>query len=556
MQLKVQGKEVAGNYLSPLTTKQFSMSMAGDKRALSVPFDNDMWVRFDAQPWQQANYTSSEVTALYSNDTHEGLVIGSIEHKVWKSGIKVQHIQNGVLSLAAFSGLSDSTITHDKLAHGKVSIGDTLCASPKFMVGYFDDWRTGMEQYAVANALAERPAIETWKKATPIGWNSWGAIQTKLTLDKAKGIVDFFNDSCKTFRNADGTLYIDLDSFWDNMVKGGLNGDVSALKEFVQYCLSHKMRPGIYWAPFADWGKHDRNIEGSTGLRYPATWILQQGKPVEVDGALAMDPTHPGTKQRIVHYISKFKELGFEMIKIDFLGHGALESERFYNPAVTTGMQAYAEGMAFLDSVLAGKMLVYAAISPTMATARYVHMRRIACDAFSAIDNTEYTLNSTGYGWWQTKLYQYVDADHVVFNTASAGTNRARLASALVTGTLITGDDFSAAGEWRAAAKQWLQNKELLAVIKDGRAFRPVEANTGRKAVELFTKTMNGQTWLAVFNYDGGSKSYTIPVEKIGFAKGAALKAKELFSQVTSSVAGSIKVEVPGADVRLYLISK
>jgi alpha-galactosidase len=553
VQVKVKGKGAAASYLSPLATATVQMETTGDRRALSVPFDNDMWVRFDAQPLEKANYTSSEVTALYNNDTRRGLIIGSVEQKIWKSGISVQYKDNDQLALTAFAGLADSVITHDKIPHGKVSVHDTLCASPKFLVGLFSDWRTGMEQYAQATALAEPRAIAKWKKGTPMGWNSWGVMQTKLSLEKAKGVVDFFSDSCKAFRNEDGTLYIDLDSFWDNMVRGGLDGDVSALKEFVQYCLSRKLKPGIYWAPFADWGKHDRKIEGSA-LRYPASWIRQKGIPVEVDGALAMDPTYPGTKERIVHYINKFKELGFDMIKIDFLGHGALESDHFYDPSVTTGMQAYKQGMEFLDSVLDNKMLVYAAISPTMATGRYVHMRRIACDAFSAIDNTEYTLNSTGYGWWQSHLYDYVDADHVVFNKEAAGVNRARLASALVTGTLVTGDDFSAAGEWSVAAKQLLQNKELLQLIKDGRSFRPLEANTGRKGVECFIKTINGQTYLAVFNYDNSPRQFSITTERLGFKKEAKLSAKELFSQTSLSSTGQLNISIPVHDAVIYWI--
>ena len=554
LQCRVYGKEVATNYMSPLTTNHLAVEGEGDKRGLAVPFDNDMWVRFDAQPLDKANYTASEVTALYNNDTRSGLVIGSIEHAVWKSGIKVQYQGNNTLSLAAFGGLADSVMTHDNIPHGKVGVNRTLCSSPKIMVGMFADWRTGMEQYAEANRLAERPFIFTWKKATPMGWNSWGIMQTKLNLEKAKGVVDFFSDSCKGFRNADGTLYIDLDSYWDNLVKGGLNGDVSALKEFVQYCRRKNFKPGIYWAPFADWGKYDRKIEGSS-FSYPASWITQKGIPVEVDGARAMDPTYPGTKERIVHYINRFKELGFEMIKIDFLGHGALESDHYYDPAVTTGMQAYRVGMEFLDSVLAGKMLVYAAISPTMATARYVHMRRIACDAFSAIDNTAYTLNSTGYGWWQNRLYNYVDADHIVFNKETAGANRARLASALVTGTLITGDDFSVTGEWGTAARRLLQNKELLNIINDGRSFQPVEANSGKRAPEIFTRTINGITCLAVFNYDNINRKYNISPERLGLKKGSTLQVKELFSQAQSTITGNIEINIPAADAVIYTIS-
>ncbi|AXY73522.1 alpha-galactosidase [Paraflavitalea soli] len=555
LQVKVSGKEVAANYIAPLCTDHLTTGAIGDLRGLVVPFDNDMWVRFDAQSLQKANYTSSEVTALYNNDTRQGLLIGSVEHTVWKSGINVQHNDNNTISLQAFGGLSDSVITHDKIPHGKVSVNGNVCASPKIMVGLFTDWRAGMEQYAAANRMAEPPVIFKWNKATPMGWNSWGMMQTRLNLPKAKRVVDFFADSCKGFRNEDGTLYIDLDSYWDNLVQGGLNGDVSALKEFVQYCNSKGLKPGIYWAPFADWGKQDRKIEGSNWT-YPASWITQHGIPMDVDGARAMDPTHPGTQERILHYINKFKELGFEMIKIDFLGHGALESDHYYDPAVTTGMQAYKVGMEFLDSVLTGKMLVYAAISPTMATARYVHMRRIACDAFSAIDNSEYTLNSTGYGWWQTHLYEYVDADHVVFNKETPGANRARLASALVTGTLITGDDFSEAGEWSATGQRLLQNKDLLSIIKDGRSFRPVEGNTGKRAPELFLRSIQGATYLAIFNYDNNKRSFQVPLDRLGLKRNVTYTVRELFTQARAGVTDQIEVSIPAGDVGLYRITQ
>lgn len=554
VQVKVYGKNVATNYISPLTTSEVMIEGAGDKRGLAVPFDNDMWVRYNAQPLEKASYTSSEVTALYNNDNRRGLIIGSVEHTVWKSGIKVQHMDDK-LTLTAFGGLSDSVITHDKIMHGKVSTNNTLCSSPKIMVGMFDDWRNGMEEYARANKLAEPPVIAAWKKATPMGWNSWGAIQSKINLDKAKRVVDFFSDSCKGFRNEAGTLYIDLDSYWDNMMKGGINGDVSALQEFVQYCRSKNCKPGIYWAPFTDWGKHDRQVEGSASWNYPATWTRQNGKIMDVDGALAMDPTHPATRARMVTYINRFKELGFEMIKVDFLGHAALESDRFYDRAVTTGMQAYRAGMEFLDSVLDNKMLVYAAISPTMATARYVHMRRIGCDAFSAIDNTEYTLNSTGYGWWQSTLYDYIDADHVVFNKETAGANRARMASALVTGTLITGDDFATTGAWSEAAKRLLQNKDLLSVVKDGHSFRPLEANTGNNGVVLFTKTVKGAIYLAAFNYNNTGRKYMISPARLGLT-GAEWKIEELFSQASSTITGNLELDLPAADAVIYKIMR
>ena len=549
--IRVTGKDVAASYISPLTTDHVVVDDKGDNRALYVPFDNDMWARFNAQPLQQANFTSSEVTALYNNGTYNGMVIGSVEHHVWKTGIKVKANENNSISLAAFGGLADSNITHDKIPHGLVTSGDTASYSPLILVGMFTDWRSGMEQYAMINRT---PVIFNWEKATPMGWNSWGALQTKLTLDKAKGVIDFLSDSCKGFRNADKTLFIDLDSFWDNMIKGGLDGDVSALTTFVQYCKSKRFKPGIYWAPFTDWGKHDRKMEGSN-YTYAQAWLTQNGKPVDVDGAYALDATHPGTKARIAWYLTHFKKLGFEMIKIDFLGHGALECDRFYDSTITTGMQAYKMGMTCVDSVLDNKMLVYAAISPTMATAPYVHMRRIACDALSAIDNTEYTLNSTGYGWWQSHLYNFVDADHVVFNKESEGANRARLASALVTGTLITGDDYSAHGPWSKVAKRFLQNKALLQVIKDGRSFRPVEANTDNKGVDVFIKTVGQKTYLALFNYSNSPRDYSLSLSRLGFKQDKKINATELFSGAQSTWPDNKQIQVPTSDAMIYVIT-
>jgi alpha-galactosidase len=253
----------------------------------------------------------------------------------------------------------------------------------------------------------------------------------------------------------------------------------------------------------------------------------------------------------IVHVLSRLKALGFEMIKVDFLGHGAVEADHFYDPSVTTGMEAFRRGMSLVDSVLDGSMLLYAAISPSLATTRYVHMRRIACDAFSAIDNSEYTLNSTGYGWWLGRMYNFIDADHVVFNVAPDGMNRARLAASLVTGTLTTGDDYSIPGKWRKMAELLLQNEELLGIARKGISWRPVEANTGDRGVNIFTQVLDGVTYAAFFNYSDKEREYSVPLSRLGITRGSC-SATELFGLGVLAAVGQLRVVVPASDVRLY----
>lgn len=541
------------NYMAPLVAGHFSLAEAKGNRALFVPYDNDMWVRYNAARADSADFTGSEVTALYNDDDLHGMVIGSLEQDRWKTGIRVRGGSDSVLeALAVFAGWTDPAVTHDNIRHGLVMPSGGVCRGTKVLIGDFADWRTGMETFARLDSLASPRSIFAWRRPTPMGWNSWGVIQDKLTLAKAKGVVDFFADSCTGFRNGEHSLFVDLDAFWDNMTPGGLlGGDVSQLESFVAYCRQHGFKPGVYWTPFADWGKKDRKIEGSNHT-YGETWTRQHGEVMDVDGGRAMDPTHPGTRERIAATLTRLRQLGFEMIKVDFLGHGALESDHFYDPAVTTGMQAFNQGMAYVDSVLGGQILVYAAISPNIATSRYVHMRRIGCDAFSAIDNTEYTLNSSGYGWWQSGIYDFVDADHVVFTNAPDGVNRARLTAAIVTGTLMTGDDYSTAEKWRSTARTLLQNPAVLAAVGDGKSFRPVYANTGKRGIQVFVKHAGTEVYVAVINYEHEPREFVIPLARIGVTKGER-KAIGVFDGATVAAKdGLLRLRVGADDAAIY----
>jgi len=539
----------------PLATGHFKWEKAGDNRALFIPFDNDMWARYNAMPLASAGFNGSELGAIYNVEDNQGVVIGSLEQDAWKTGFLLKANSDGKSSaLEIRSGFTDSTITHDVIPHGKVLPVNGLVESPKIFVSIGGDWRDGMESFAKQNRKLHARSIADWKKATPMGWNSWGVLKEKIKFEQAMKVVDFFADSLKGFRNADRTLFIDLDAFWDNFTTYGINGDVSKLKEFVAHCNAKGLKPGIYWTPFADWGKSDRGVEGSTGYSYKETWTTQNGRMLDIDGGRAMDPTHPATQKRIVHTINKMKALGFEFIKIDFLGHGCQESDKFYDPAVTTGMQAFKKGMHFLDSVLDNKMLVYAAISPNLATARYVHMRRIACDAWSTLDHTEYTMNSSGYGWWQSYLYDYADADHVVFVEEQDGVNRARLASALVTGSVITGDDYSSTGKWTATAKKLLQNKDLLALTAKGKGFRPLLGNTGNKGVEQLYRREGNIVHVALFNYGNAAKQVSIPEYILPAKKGKGYTVKELFSGETRTLSAERSITVPAADAVILQI--
>ena len=548
----LKGTGAKSNYMSPITAAKVNIYAKGDNRNLFVPFDNDTFIRYDAKSTaSKLTNTSSEVGAFYDNTSRKGLIVGSVEHMVWKTGVTSSGQGDQLNDLKVFGGFSEQSVTRDQIPHG--SISGNVVSSPKVFVGYFADWRAGFEFYGKANRLSEAPYVFNWTKPVPFGWNSWGVIQEKLSYDKAIKVADYFAEKLPAFRNGE-TAYIDLDSFWDNFT-GGMRGDFSKLKEFADYCKSKGLEPGAYWAPFTDWGftsKNEREAEGSN-YKFSEMWTKVGSGYHDFDGARALDPTHPGTLRRIDYIIDKLKACGFKMIKIDFLGHAAAESTQFYDPKVTTGMQAYKVGMEYLIKRLDGQMLVYAAISPSLATGRYAHTRRIACDAWKTIKDTEYTLNSVNYGWWQTYVYNFIDADHVVFANESLGSNRARLTSGLITGTLITGDDFSVPGEWDSAAISLLQNKELLNIARSGKAFMPLDGNTGTHANAVFYRNIKGDLYIAVLNYSGKQQDFDIPFARFGL-QGSGYEVSELFAGKALKLMGSLKISLPEKDAVLLKV--
>ncbi|QGK74507.1 alpha-galactosidase [Flavobacterium sp. SLB02] len=547
------GQQIATNYIAPLDLGKIAFDKIENLHTVFVPYDNDAFISYNSKKLDTISHNNSaEVGIIFNNASRNGFIVGSLEHTIWKSAVKTNN-QNKQASFSAWAGYSEKENTRDSIAHGIVK-GDKV-ASPKFFVGYYSDWRNGMEQYAKTNRIVEKPYVFAWDKPTPVGWNSWGVLMEKINFENTTKVADFFANSVPEFR-VGNTAYIDLDSFWDNMVKGGFTGDFSKLKEFADYCKKKGLEPGAYWAPFTDWGWKDgpdRKAEGSD-YTFGQMWTKTGNNYFDFDGARAIDPTHPGTLKRVDYVINKLKECGFKMIKIDFLGHAAAESTSFYDQNVTTGMHAYRVGMEHLVNALDGKMLIYAAISPNMATSRYAHVRRIACDAWKTIEQTQYTLNSVNYGWWQTYSYDYIDADHVVFADVTEGENRARLISSVITGTLITGDDYSKDGIWSKRAKEWLQNKELLKIVENGLAFRPLEGNTGKLTTEVFEQKIGNNWYIAVLNYGNMPKNYALPLQRLG-VKNGSYKLQDVFTAQNSEVKNnSINVSIGSKDARLFKI--
>jgi len=313
-------------------------------------------------------------------------------------------------------------------------------------------------------------------------------------------------------------------------------------------------------APFAYWGSDDsRVVEGGNGTyKYRDVYLYANGQKQIVDGAPAIDPTHPAVKARAEYYIKKFKEAGFTYIKLDFLGHGALESDHHFDASVTTGIQAYNFGMKHMVDLIGGSMFINESIAPLFPS-NYAHSRRIACDTFSSISETEYALNSLTYGWWLSYAYSFNDADHIVLEGKTEGENRARVTSSAITGIFISGDDFSsnANTNGKEKAKKFLTNAEINSMAKIKKSFMPVEGNTNDKASNLFVSNDldNHRFYLAAFNFGSSTLRKSIDFSRIGLNKSDSVFVKELWSGKVTKAKGSITINVAGRDAEVYMFS-
>jgi alpha-galactosidase len=537
------------SYLNDGSVLEFGSSSesSGEIRALFVPFDNDKWVRF-ASHAIPCSVQSYEVTAIYQSERRNGFVLGSVTHDSWKTGLVVEGtFASSVGRLRVYGGAADMQ-TRDTVPHGSVR-GKSI-VSPTIFVGAFPDYRDGLEAYGKANAMLF-PAL-SWQGGVPMGWNSWSAVMSKLDFDVYTHTSDFFRKELQLngFSDDEGSLYVNFDSFWNNLTPEQLSEAVTRVK-------ANGQKPGIYYTPFAFWGSDPNTpVEGTDGaVLYRDILIKDQaGNPLpKLDGAYAIDPSHPAALDRIKQKLERFVEWGFDYVKLDFLTHGAMEGV-FHDSSVRTGIQAYNKGMACICEALDPKrigrpFLINLSIAPLFPHG-YAHSRRVSCDAFGTINDTEYMLNALTYGWWiNDSLYRFNDPDHVVLYKSSnqrsttEAEGRSRLNSAVIAGTsLLLGDDYRMK-EAEQRARQWMTNREVMSLARKGVTFRPVEGSSGNKSEDLFTLSDEKGTWVAVFNFDAERGIEKIlSIKRLGIDSSKGIVVRDLWSGIESSIAGGTDI--------------
>ncbi len=564
METFLKAKErIGSNEILVYEAETFELPASEDPRFLFTPFDNDDFVRYAALPLKELR-ESYEVGAVYDAVSRNGFVTGSVTHDLWKTGITAQPGEGPVLEgFRVVSGVT-SRLTRDTLPHGTVF--GTSVGSARIFLGFYEDYRDGLEAYGKANGVMAPPL--KWDHGVPVGWNSWAAVATEIDYRVYTGASDFVKESLETQGfQGDEKVYINFDSFWNSLSE-------EELMAAAKHVHGNGQIPGIYTTPFTFWGgtNTEGEVPGTNGQYRWKDILLKDSEGnilPPIDGGYCIDPTHPGNLMRVERELTQFKKWGFEYVKMDFMAHGAVEGVH-YDPSVTTGIAAYNYGMQQIDGLLANelkeqKFYISLSIAP-LFPAQYAHGRRVSCDVFGTIDWTEYMLNSLSYGWWiNGNVYRFNDPDHIVlynsFNHREPSLfneGLSRYVSAAIAGTMMLDSDDFRDEAARERAASILPNREIMEVAKAGRSFRPVEGNTGEGACDCFVRREGEDSlYLAVFNFSNTEKKrMELSLPRLGLEEKAAYHVRDLWSKEESLASGTMTVLLEEAQPRIFLLKK
>lgn len=600
------GGTLSSNYMGALIVSEPGFVTAGggsDPRVLEVPFDNDEWVRYDARQLGNTMFdgTGYEVGAVYENGGHHGVVVGSITHDFWKTGIYYRCNGGKLDRMNVWGGAAtrDTTPqggptygkdgTHDVAAHGKMVA--TVLRSPRIFVGAFDDWRFGLERFGWANGRIKPPLA--WNSGAIFGWSTWGAFGSNVTASDIRAVSNALRTTLSGFSNQ-GSVYLNVDAGFD---ADGLVASIHA----------NGQKVGTYLTPFTLFSG-DPNGLARAVPNTPYTYgdiVLRDdnGAPIVRHRSKSywgwvLDVTHPGTRQLITDGVNRKIAAGYDYVKLDFVTDGTLEG-RHHDPTIATGIAAYNQAMTLVDELFASRPDIFIGLSiAPLFPGGYAHARRISCDVLGQIDDvmapayphygsTEYMLNSLTFGWWLSpSVYRYNDADEMALahwysdaagarcTPGACGLYPASWARAHVTAAAITGGMLIDAGEYTEAASlqrsaQALSNASINAVAASARSFRPVggdvayvppKGNAGSQASELFYSRPDAahpETLLAAFNYgDTNPATHTIAFSKLGLSDSATYHVRNLSTGLDRGAQrGSLSVTIPAGDGMLYQIS-
>lgn len=564
---------------------------------VDLPFDNDNWTKLLAQPLPEAGDNllegvSHELAFIYDKHSYQGLVVGSLEHDFWKTGIRYHTAskKGSLESFVIFGGAArpdnpslppnygGQDGTHDVMPHGSM-IGTVVQSSLIYLEAAADfrvsSTNFGKMQARLAGSLS-------WTGAAPVYWNSFGVegVLGHEGVMMPKGVyetIDFINDMENLNRFSKPVLNIDS---YDRGIY-----TTKMLRRIGDYAREKEQEIGFYCSPFSLW-TWSNNIDNAvlSGTNVPLREVIlrdDHDKPIPFKegewGAFPLDPTHPATKVSMISQIEKAHAIGAKFIKVDFVTAGSLEAAEWYNPKVRSGKQAYNYGMKLfkhlVDSIMGPDIFITLAISP-MFPHQYAHTRFVSTDVHSHLRDSQpgfphygsaaaSMITASHMGWVQGTLWPYTNMDVLVMEKFQKHPPllereiKVRLYCLMVMGSILgDGSDYRVELVRERAAK-YLDNPEVARFFQEPKAFTPIKLAEGEGMDQQLSFILPGDTTLlAAFNFaENDSFEADFVPSELGFADESYQLIDFLTGEeqgVYHAKNGTLQLRVPAKDAVLY----
>lgn len=554
-------------FMEPIAANNLDIGSGSDKRILTAPYtnNNDFGVA-PVNSFGTFDGTSYWVSCIFDSSNKKGFVAGAATVMGWKS---MQYLAQSSSPNGPLSGFS--------VYNSGGAQSGTNVSSDKFFLGYYSDYRTGLEEFGTKYNTGE--SHMTWGGGVPVGYNSWYTLRSAdLTAENMYPIVDYTANNLKSL----GYNYVNLDAGWQQDDEYGSPDPVkwpvriqgeNPMKSFADYIHGKGLKAGIYLNPFnVSDALLDRVIPNTSYTFRQACLKDSLGNIIRTYiGTNTLDMTHPGALQYVRNRVQDFVNWGYDYIKIDFLDTALAEGNHY--DSGKNGLQAYRLGMgAIKDTVVASGRSIYIdeSIAPLLPNA-FAHGRRSGCDTELGVDSyTGYerqAFNAVASWFSNGTIWQYNDGDTaMVDNYVGSGSNvydknQARLLMSAVTmagGHWLVSENLPIVPDDKMAI---LKNSSLLSVALKGKAARPVNMTNFHwgtdhaPAVSYITDT-NGDCIVNLSNWNDSAANIVVNFADIGLSSTATYYVSDLYKSVkVGTFTGSYTKSFSGKDSTIVRVS-
>lgn len=327
---------------------------------------------------------------------------------------------------------------------------------------------------------------------------------------------------------------------------------------------------GIWTAPF-------EVSERSSIFLEHKDWLVHNllGQPIHLgwannhhDRLYALDTTRPEAQDYLRKtYRTLVYDWGIRYIKLDFMDDSGVEGVRF-RPN-TSAMEAQRIGLQIIREAVGNNVYLDKDGSPMLNPVGYVDYGRTGQDTGHTFTASKEAATAIAARYYMHRNFFVNDPDAFTASTQtvldhpwnggkiSLTLEEAKLSialSAISGGMFEIGDDLPTLGR-SPERVALLKNRDLLAMVKLGRASTPIDLMTFRPQDQqpsiFYLPQDDRQSMLAVFNWTDKPASHVISLSTLGLPAGGTYLATEIFTHRPSLVHDAIHIQQPAHSVRL-----